>query len=358
MVQDFIINESHAILIVVDQLTYTEQKMIMKLFTTKYKNALKNKIIIITHNLKHQHTVAKVKSFIKSEIEDIFKVSKLDNLRYGDHDIYIDNSFASGDDQKHIYHILLGNDYSKAGEEMNEERKQMLEYNQKSIQFIKDTIFTAYNTKTFDVIERLTDYANSHFRNYIEDYNFKEMELTEPITNAADNRYFITSKKDSESKTIKLKHLLFDVWGNIDQTSESKEFAPKYTFIKEACIDENCKESSYEIIGYIELAGKIDPEIEVGVIRKENGWYICARGKRVQVPEEQDLSISKDLPREIPEGVKGNIPFGDFLLDVLIAPPAVEIDPNSLKLDYCPNWGILKVKLHVFEKCYPVMKTD
>ena len=223
-IQDFIINKSNILIVVVDQLTFSEQKLINRLKSNENFDKL-----FVIHNLQFFGN----KNIIEEYIENIIKKSIFSNLEKA----YIKNmkqnsnekdlnlnerpyyfkelEFGSIDNkentsnQKKVIHLFMAKEGSDAGKFFN--------YN--TIEFIKTVIESQTKSRTFDVLEEVKEFLSFNSLTYM----IKEENKEKPI-----NKDEIEIKTENENtylqcknKNFKLKDCIINEMGISNFTSEN-----------------------------------------------------------------------------------------------------------------------------------------
>ena len=221
-IQDFIINESNILILVVDQLTFSEQKLINRL-----KNENFDKLFVI-HNLQFFGKM----EIIEEYIDNIIKKSIFSNLEKAiikNRDpksnekayYYIEKEFGSIDDNKEnsnksIIHLFMAKEGSDAGNFFND----------KTIDFIGAEIMAQTKTKTFDVLEKIKNFLSFNSLTYMikEENKEKPIEIDE-IEIKTEND--VTSLQ-CKNKDFKLKDCIINEMGISKFTSENS-INPSFT---------------------------------------------------------------------------------------------------------------------------------
>ena len=194
--QNYIINNSSILIAVVGILTYSEQKLLMKIKKEMERTKIKTPLFII-HNLITYTSVEQVENYIN----DFLLKSATFKLEIG-HNISTKIGPTSGkyfyetkQDQK-IYHLIFANEGSEAG----------AYYNQFTLDFIEGHYKTVVDEE-FDVIETIKDRFLKLSKDIIE-----EIEEKDKDTNIKNSHHEKTHEKitkinfdDSNSEYIKLK---------------------------------------------------------------------------------------------------------------------------------------------------------
>jgi len=218
-IQDFIINKSNILIVVVDQLTFSEQKLINRL-----KNEDFDKLFVV-HNIQFFGK----KEIIEDYIENIIKKSIFSNLEKGyiinldennsnlNEKAYyykekefgnINNNDNTTQQQQQVIHLFMAKEGSDAGKFFND----------KTINFIRTEILTQTKTRTFDVLEEIKDFLSFNSLTYM----IKEENKEKPI-----DKDEIEIKKNGDTylhcknKNFKLKDCIINEMGISKFTSEN-----------------------------------------------------------------------------------------------------------------------------------------
>ena len=211
--QNYIINNSNILLIVVSILTYSEQKLLNRI-RTEIKKAKLNKHLFILHNLMTYTSIEQVEEYI----DNILLKSATFNLEKG-HNISTKLEEKSGiyfyekETEPKIYHLIYANEGSEAGNL----------YNNFTLDFIENQYANVTDLKPFDVIETIKDKFVDISKEIIE-------KLENPLTkNDFDNSNNETIKLKN-IKNIKLKKCLIDELGF--SNLKTNGFNPVYNYYK------------------------------------------------------------------------------------------------------------------------------
>ena len=158
-IQDFIIEKSNILIVVVNLLTFSEQKLINRLKNTDY-----DKIFVI-HNLQFFTNIDTIMEHIKNVVEkSLFSnlqrrnIPNLDQNQNNDEtsnslkpfyfkeiDIGISQNANNSNQQKEILHLFMGREGSDAGNY----------FNHHTINYIKHLLLERTNKKIFNIIDEL-----------------------------------------------------------------------------------------------------------------------------------------------------------------------------------------------------------
>ena len=233
--QNFIIFYSDILLLVVDYLTFSEQKLINQV-KNNIKRGNKFKKLIIIHNLKACGTIKDIKYYINNILLKSFSFNLRKNEKVTSKKVnIIKGEYFTESLEKYIniFHLIFAAENSEAGNYYNS--------------FAKNFILTHFNNiadfSEFDVFENIKSNFSLQSKIYFEQIIKKEDFLS--------SKEIINRKLFSliKSKEIKLKCNLFGDLGL--QVLEENYFEPKYSIVK--------TKKDFEI--KIELPGNIKVDI-------------------------------------------------------------------------------------------------
>lgn len=246
--QSFVISVSDLLLIVVDKLSFSEQKLINKVKGEIKLNKDKDKkqVLLIIHNLKTYRTIKQVEDYI----EEILLKSATFTLKRGDEitsnkDKVKNGIFFSESnkiDNCSIFHLIFAADGSEAGDY----------YNQYTIDFIEKKYNDDLLKKQFDVINEVKE----KFALYSKSIMTKPIEVNDFTSNeeCLNDRLI----KFKEKKELILKKCQTDEVGF--QTFKVDGFVPRYNFYK----------NGKSVEARVELPGNVEPAIKPLQIIGEN----------------------------------------------------------------------------------------
>ena len=281
--QNYIIHNSDVLIVIVDCLSFSEQKLIMKV-KKEIERAKRNKPFYIIHNLKTYTTVAQVEHYIENTLLKSATFSlKNDGIVDTENNI-TDAKFKFYEIQKDerspdIFHLIYANEDSDAGKL----------YNPLTLNFIENIYQNITNLKNYDVIDTIKDRFISIYKEIIEKKENDQNITKESFDNSAPN--LIRLKDDKE---IILKKCLIDEVGF--SNLKPNGFEPKY----------NIFNKDNKIIIRVEIPGncKIDSEIKV------EGEYFIIRLKGEKIEDKE--------PDKIEDNIYNFREFGKFDLDILL----------------------------------------
>ena len=192
--QNYIINNSDILLIVVGILTYSEQKLLYKIKNQIIKLKL-NKPLFIIHNL---YTLTKIEQ-VEDYINNYLLKSSTFTLEKG-HKISTQKKIKTGvyyyekNIEANIYHLIFANEGSEAGDY----------YNNLTLNFIENSYQNVINLESFDIIETIKE----RFVDFSKDI----IENCEPLTrndfdNTNDDYIKLINKKPITLKKVLINEL-------------------------------------------------------------------------------------------------------------------------------------------------------
>ena len=281
--QNYIVNNSDILIIVVDSLSFSEQKLLIKV-KKEIERSKRSIDLFIIHNLKTYTSISQVKEYInnillKSATFTLVKGHGINTKNTKQESKKgVDFSEEKKDDKgRNIYHLIYANEGSEAGEY----------YNQHTLDFIEMSYNFYNNLKTFDVIESIKERFIEVSEEIIEKTENNKKITKESFDNS--NPYKIKLK---DGKEIILKKCLIDELGF--SNLKPNGFEPKYNIYK---IED-------KIIIKVEAPGNCDIESEIVSMNDYSIVKLSGVKKKDSVPENLEKNIYNS--RE----------FGQFFLDI------------------------------------------
>ena len=302
--QNYIINYSDILIIVVGILTYSEQKLLNKI-KNEIKKAKLNKTLYVIHNLKTYTTIKQVEDYIKDillknatfDLQKQQKISTKINDNKGEIYYEKNNDISS-------YHLIFANDDSEAGNY----------YNKYSLEFIENTYKFLKDFGSFDVIETVKD----HFKQLAKDFIEKpEKELQFDNSNNLDKK----SIKLYQPENIILKLCSIDELGF--SNFKSNGFEPNYNYYKK----------DDQIIVRVEAPGNSTIESKFDYIGEYTTIKIKGTKSKDKEPEmlEQNIFNSREI--------------GNFSLDIPLKTEEYLVKNELPKIEKKNGIFILSFKL-------------
>jgi len=262
-IQDFIIEKSNILIVVVDQLTFSEQKLINRLKASKNYDKL-----FVIHNTQFFEN----KQTIKDHIENVIKKSIFSNLKKGTIPNLASNSEKKDDEKAYYYkekdigdvdnkesskheiiHLFMGKEGSEAGNYFNDQ----------TIDYIRFLIKSETRKTIFDIIKEIKNflYINSNY------YMIKKID--EEKSNIKEEKESDNQEKlKDEDQKVEMKNEKNFVINEEDIVLEKGE---EDTYLK--CINKN-----------FELKDCIINEMGISNFKSEksiNSSFVCYKGRYI-----------------------------------------------------------------------------
>ena len=271
--QNYIINNSDILIVVVGILTYSEQKLLNRIKTEMIRAKI-NKPLYIIHNLKTFVTKDQVEKYIKDyllksatfDLEEQEKISTGIKIKTG-------VNYYEKNSQPPIFHLIFANEGSAAGKY----------YNEFTLDYIEHTYQTVKDLTSFDVVATIRDRFKEISKEIIE-----KTEQNIEFDNIECNKYIRIKKPEK----IILKKCLIDELGF--SNLKANGFEPNYNYYKK----------DNKIIVRIEAPGNCSINSSVDY----TGEYTIIRlsGKKTKDKE----------PEKIEDNIFNSRELGEFSLDI------------------------------------------
>ena len=277
--QNYIINISDILIVVVGILTYSEQKLLNRIKIEIQRHKLKKTLYII-HNLITYTSVKQIEEYIKDyllesatfNLEKGHKINTSEEQNQGEY-------FYEKNSEPKIFHLIYANEGSEAGNY----------YNKFTLNFIENTYMNVTDLKSFDIIESIKERFIEVSKEIIE--KAEPLELKDFCNNDNDNYKLI---KLNDEKEITLKKCLIDELGF--SNLKGNGFEPNYNFYKH--------QNGKTIIIRVEAPG--NSEIKSKIEYRGENTIIQLIGTKNQDIEPKELKDNLFTSRE----------FGDFIVDI------------------------------------------
>ena len=306
--QTFIISNSDILILVIDKLSFSEQKLINKI-KKEMKDNKKTRKLYIIHNLKNFTKISQVEKYIQNILTKsaTFSVKKSDNVTSNKNKIVTGFHFnEENKDKKHhinAFHLIFAQDDSEAGNF----------YNNYTIDFIESQYNEQWDKKKFDIIEEVKKQFSMNSKRYLE----QKIEKNEFNSNEDIMQNKII--KLNEEKELTLKKCLIDEIGN--PIFKINGFEPNYNvFINDKFLEIR-----------IELPGNAKPEISPPKFTGEN-TIITVNGVK---------NCDKE-PKNPEDCIYNSREYGKFDIDIHFKTEEIKIN-STLKDNKFKN-GVLFLK--------------
>ena len=293
--QNYIINNSDILILVVGILTYSEQKLLNRIKTDIHKSKI-NKPLFIIHNLKTFVTIKQVEDYIENcllrsatfELKRGHKISTDLKDRKGDY-LYEKNSNPK------IFHLIFANEGSEAGRF----------YNEFTLNFIENIYQEVTDLKPFNIIQSVKQRFIDLSKEIIEKIDDKKLLNMEDII-SDENALKEKKIKLKNPHKIILKRCLIDELGF--SNLKANGFEPNYNYYKK----DNKIIIRVEVPGNSNISSKIEYSGEYSIIR------LSGIKKQDKEPKLEDNLYNT---RE----------FGDFNLDIPLKTEDFNVKNNKPK---------------------------
>ena len=343
-IQDFIIEKSNILIVVVDQLTFSEQKLINRLkYNTNY-----DKLFVI-----HNTQFFGKKEIIEEHIENVVKKSIFSNLEkkyitnlkskdekkkvekayyYKEKDIGIENNKEQEQQNKQeVIHLFMGKEGSEAGDYFNDP----------TIEYIRHLIKAETRKKIFDVIEEVKKFLSFNSINYMlkEDNKERPIEYNEIEVVPVDDITYLKCK----NANFNLKDCIINELGISNFTSENS-INPSYICYKGKYENKKKSEEWQALIVKAEMfVNSKDINITQAISDDKETMNITISCEK---KFEEDPNIVKEI--ETIEG--GDIKAGNMRINIKIRLQNFTIDNNKPPLVREPFPGIKMIYFKINDK--------
>ena len=302
--QNYIINNSDVLIAVVGILTYSEQKLLMKIKKEIERSKINTPLFVI-HNLITYTSIQQVQDYINDfllksatfSLEEGHKVSTQIKTEAG---IYY---YESNKEQK-IFHLIFANEGSEAGKY----------YNQYTLDFLEKNYQNVTHLKCFDVIETIKDRYSKLSKDIIEKTDEKDSNLSSEEKNEkANDNNIRSSQKDTADK--KISEISFD-----DSNPELIKLKDEKEIILKKCLTDELGFSNLKTNGF---------EPTYNIFKKDNKIIVrveapgnCNLDSKIDYAGEYNIIKIKGEKRKDkdPQNEKDNIfntrEYGNFSLEI------------------------------------------
>ena len=296
--QNYIIHNSDILIAVVDILSFSEQKLLLKL-KKEIENAKRNQPVIVIHNLKTYTTIEQVDDYIENTLlkSATFKLEKGPIVDTKNTNFKIKYILYEKANEKipAIFHLIYANENSKAGSH----------YNGFTLNFIENSYQSITNHTSYDVIETTKERFIQVSKEILEKKE-KENDITK---DSFDERYpnYIKLKRDKE---ITLKKCFIDEIGFSNLITNG--FEPKYNVFKK----------DNKIIIRVEAPGNC-PMVAEKIVQGE--LFII----RLSGEKKKDI-----VPEKLEDNIYNKREIGKFFLDIPLSSKEYIFSEKPPTFDY------------------------
>ena len=316
--QNYIVNNSDILLVVVDCLSYSEQKLLMKIKKERERVKERKPLLYVIHNLKTYITIEQVQDYINKTLlkSATFKLV-LGNKDPNEKGIFfceIPND-KKAKNEPAIYHLIYANEDSEAGKY----------YNPFTLKFIEQYYNYMNNLGNYDVIQTIKE-------RFVEKYE-EIVEKGEKINiNSFENSNPNLIKLKNEKEII-LKQCFIDELGF--SNLKSNGFEPKYNVFQE----------DDKIIVRVEVPGHCEIQSEI------EGCGCC------DIIKLTGKKLKDKKPQKIEDNIINFREYGDFSLEIPVSKNYIctRDNPAFKKMD-----GLLffEYEKNIEKGCFPQNSVD
>ena len=276
--EEFIINTSDIMILVVGNITLSEQKIL-----TRIKNSLKNKKqLYVLHNLQNYQNKKQVEDYIENTLKKLYGIKIEENNFQNIKEDYHTKYYVETD--SNITHLIFINDYCDIA----------AYYNNPTIEFLKKNIDVVQRRTYFSVIEKCKEFF------LIIQGDFLEENLEKEDFSEKDNKIKVDKKK------IKLKKVFID---EIGKTVSNDIETPNYYYYTE----------KNDFVITVELPGP-NPSIKSKIDAQREFYNFIFQGEKSgnTSDNKEERILSKNLKDKTP-----------FKFSIMISKKDITILPND-----------------------------
>ena len=315
--QNFIIYNSDILILVIDILTYSEQKLLNRIKTQIIKSKL-NKSLYVIHNLKTFVEKEQVENYIKKyllrsatfKLKEGHKISTTIKQNSG---IY----YYENNENIKIFHLIFANEKSNAGNY----------YNNYTLEFLENSYQQIINLKPFDIINNIKERFIEESKELIDNSSFKSF-LS--INDLLDNENILKEKKirlKDKNINIKLKQFYINEIGI--SIMKNNDYDPFY----------NIYRKDNQIIIKLE-----SPGIDIKTIKSQ--IYISGKYNIIEIKgiKKRDLDSG-----ELGNNIFNNREFGNFCIKIPFVMEKIKLKNELSSINDNKN-GIIVLKYEIEDK--------
>ena len=314
--QNYIIDNSDILIVVVDILSFAEQKLLLKIKEVRKKWKKQDNPLYIIHNLKTFTSVEQIKDYINNtllksatfNLEEGHKISTKIETKKG---TYFNEVVKDKEKSQKIYHLIYANESSK----------EVKEFNEFTLGFIENSYQNVTNLEPYDVIESIKDIYITLSKDIVEKKESNDKVEKENFDNS--DPYLIKLKDENE---IILKKCLIDELGF--SNLKANGFEPTYNIYK--------KDNKIKV--RVEAPGNSTENIQTYIekIGEYNMIKISGEKKRDKEPEKAEDNIYNTREN------------GKFFVDIPLKSQEYDLINEGIKVDV--KKGVIMIEYNLAEK--------
>ena len=308
-IQDFIIEKSDILVIVVGQLTLQEQKMINRIVMTTNK-----KIIYVIHNLKNFYSKEQIDYYKENTFKNniffkqgqelsvqIYKGKKDLENKEEEYNKYFLEKYDNG---RQVLHFIMGS---------NVKESNNYYFNKTVVDYFRNEI-SSFKRKKFNIFQELKDFLIKKGTNYIESHEAWKKPFTEEDINIEekDGKKYISIKNENNMiKKCLMNQLGFShFYGAL--------YSPNYT-----CYIEKDKETNKDINLIVEI---ITPGNDLFKFDKPRREEIFSGGHKIILSFTGNKTLKEYKDFEL---VGSNMDSGSFRIDIYLDCDKIHLKENE-----------------------------
>ena len=346
--QRFVLTQANILLVLVGQLTYTDQK-----FLNRVKKECGDKRIFIIHNLKNLEEISQVRDYIKDtlKLSLTFKLKENNMIIFDDitekdkennNYIYYTEEFNDDDDdnnqvQQDIVHLIMAKEDTEAGKY----------YNKTTIDYIKNQIVVFVGIKKFPIEEKIKEFLFKVSKDIMED----------PIDDIdrikTEDKFIKLSSEDG--KEFKLKKCLIDELGM--NLFVGTKYKPKYRYFIKKDKDEKSNNINVFVIQFAMNGAIKDLRCRVNVSSEYYFFTISGKKstntqKQTEKSEKSDSSNKENKGNSEkalkPEGLS-NREEGYFSFEIKVPNSQILLADHKVK-NKSKNYGLVNLEFALLDE--------
>ena len=328
-IQDFIIDKSSILFIVVGQLTFTEQKLINRIV-----NGTNKKTIFVIHNLKNFYSKEQINNYIENTFKkniflnfETFSEQKYDKIVKEDGNIeefgtyYLEKYKINEYSEKEVIHFIMGS---------NIKESEAFFYNKTVVEFVRKEISSINGGKRFNIIEELKQYVLDKAQKYVE---LKDNDIIKPFVEED-----IKLEKEGDTLCLKIKNetnlkkCLINPLGF--SSFYGSLYSPNYICYIDENVKENVKENEEEkekekgkkFVVEINLCGKEKENFEVNTPKREE---ITEDGQKTLIIITGTKKLREYKNMEVLDDNTSTMDSGNWKIHIVLDNSKYKIKQNS-----------------------------
>jgi hypothetical protein len=330
-IQDFIIDKSSILFIVVGQITFTEQKLINRIV-----NETNKKTIFVIHNLKNFYNKEQINNYIENTFkkniflnfetfsEQTYDKGIQDNVgnieEFGKY--FLEKYKINEHLEKEVVHFIMGS---------NVKESEAFYFNKTVVEYVRKEISSINGGIKFNIIEELKQYVLKKAQKYVE---LKDNDATKPPFLEED----IKLEKEGDTISLKIKNeanlkkCLINPLGF--SSFYGSLYSPNYICYIDENVNENVKENEEEkekekgkkFVVEINLCGKEKENFEVNTPKREE---ITEDGQKTLIIITGTKKLREYKNMEVLDDNTSTMDSGNWKIHIVLDNSKYKIKQNS-----------------------------